>query len=333
MVGPGRRLGRRGRRGRRPLPAAGRPALRPRAAAGLGAGRRTRTAVPCWSPRARPRWSWTGASTSRTRRTADAGGAVRRGGPGGRRGRPRRPRASRRRAAADEHGPDARRVPDLRRPPEGRRRRRPSPSSSGSGSRSRSSPATTAWWPPRCARTSASTAPGVLSGAELEALDDDQLEAAIADDDGLRPDQPRPEVADHQGGAPHRQGRGVPRRRGQRRRGPAPRRRRDLGGLGDRRGQGRRRRRAARQGPRGAGRRRHGGPAHLRQHHEVRPDGHVVELRQHVQRRRRLGVPVLPARCCRRRSSSTTCSTTPDSWSSRPTGSTPRRWPGRRRGT
>ena len=41
--------------------------------------------------------------------------------------------------------------------------------------------------------------------------------------------------------------------------------------------------------------RRHGGPADLRQHHEVRPDGDVVELRQHVQRRRRLGVPDVPA--------------------------------------
>ena len=92
---------------------------------------------------------------------------------------------------------------------------------------------------------------GVLSGAEVEALDDDHLEAAILDHDGVRPDRPRPEVADHQGGPPHRQGRGLPGRRGQRRRGAAPRRCRDLGGLGNRRGQGRRRRGAARQGPRG----------------------------------------------------------------------------------
>ena len=37
--------------------------------------------------------------------------------------------------------------------------------------------------------------------------------------------------------------------------------------------------------------------------------------------------------CCRRRSSSTICSTTPASWSSRPTGWTRRHWPVRRRGT
>ena len=37
------------------------------------------------------------------------------------------------------------------------------------------------------------------------------------------------------------------------------------------------------------------GPAHLRQHAQVRPDGDVVELRQHVQRGRRVAVPVVPA--------------------------------------
>ena len=36
-------------------------------------------------------------------------------------------------------------------------------------------------------------------------------------------------------------------------------------------------------------------PAHLRQHAQVRADGDVVELRQHVQRRRRIAVPVVPA--------------------------------------
>jgi Mg2+-importing ATPase len=34
---------------------------------------------------------------------------------------------------------------------------------------------------------------------------------------------------------------------------------------------------------------------HLRQHHQVRADGHVEQLRQHVQRGRRVGVPAVPA--------------------------------------
>jgi magnesium-transporting ATPase (P-type) len=55
---------------------------------------------------------------------------------------------------------------------------------------------------------------------------------------------------------------------------------------------------------------RHGRPPHLRQHHEVRADGDFLQLREHVQRGRRR----CSCRCCRRRSSSTTCSTTPASW-------------------
>ena len=47
VVGPGGGSGGRGRRRRRRLPAAGRPSLRPRAPAGLGAGRRTLTASRC----------------------------------------------------------------------------------------------------------------------------------------------------------------------------------------------------------------------------------------------------------------------------------------------
>ena len=41
--------------------------------------------------------------------------------------------------------------------------------------------------------------------------------------------------------------------------------------------------------------RRRRGPAHLRQHHQVRADGHVEQLRQHVQRGRRLGGADVPA--------------------------------------
>ena len=44
--------------------------------------------------------------------------------------------------------------------------------------------------------------------------------------------------------------------------------------------------------PRRRGRR---GPANLRQHDQVRPDGDLVELREHVQRRRRVAVSELPA--------------------------------------
>ena len=88
---------------------------------------------------------------------------------------------------------------------------------------------------------------------------------------------------------------GLPRRRRQRRPGAARRRRRHLGRHRHRRRQGRRRRHPAREGPRGAGRRGHGGPADLRQHDQVRADGHVEQLRQHVQRGGGLGGAAVPA--------------------------------------
>ena len=50
---------------------------------------------------------------------------------------------------------------------------------------------------------------GVLSGEEVEALDDDGLEAAHLDHDGLRTDRARSEVPNHQGGPSDRKGRGV----------------------------------------------------------------------------------------------------------------------------
>ena len=115
------------------------------------------------------------------------------------------------------------------------------------------------------------------------------------DDDDLRAGRSRSEVAAHQGGAPYRRRRRVPRRRRQRRGGAARRRRRDLGRLRDRCREGRGRHRPARQGPRRARRRRHGGAPDLRQHAQVRADGHVVELREHVQRGRRDAVPPVPA--------------------------------------
>ena len=56
---------------------------------------------------------------------------------------------------------------------------------------------------------------GVLTGEEVEALDDDGLEAAILTTTVFATDRPRSEVPDHQGGPSDRKGRGVPRRRGQ----------------------------------------------------------------------------------------------------------------------
>ncbi len=113
--------------------------------------------------------------------------------------------------------------------------------------------------------------------------------------DRVRPGHPGGQGPPDQASAGHRGGRGLPRRRGERRRGPARRRRRYLGRLRRRRGQGRRRHRAAGEGPGRAGRGGGGGPAHLLQHHQVRADGNVVELRQHVQRGGRLGLPEVPA--------------------------------------
>ena len=88
----------------------------------------------------------------------------------------------------------------------------------------------------------------------------------------------------------------LPRRRRQRRGRAARRRRRHLG-----RGRDRRRARTpptsccstktSACSPTGIVR----GPAHLRQHDQVRADGDLVELREHVQRRRRVAVPVVPA--------------------------------------
>ena len=162
------------------------------------------------------------------------------------------------------------------------------------GGRSRSSPGTTARSPPRCARRSALECTGVLSGQEVEALDDDRLEAAILTTTvfaRISPDQKSRIIK-----VARRTGKDVAflGRRGQRCRGVAPRRRRHLGGLRNGRGQGRRRRGAARQGSRRPGGRRHGGSPHLRQHDEVRPHGHLVELRQHVQCGRRICVPDVP---------------------------------------
>ena len=225
--------------------------------------------------------------------------------------------ATRRRAGA--HGgdcrrrtrPDPRRVPRVPRPTQTVRRHLDRTARASSASPSRSSPATTPSSPRPCAAPSALTTGGTLTGTDLDALDEAQLAERSERSHDLRPGQPRAEGAHPAGPTRRRVGGRVPRRRRQRRPRPASRRRRDLGRLGDRRRQGRRRHHPARTRPRRARRRRRRGPPHLRQHHQVRADGHVVELREHVQRHRRRRVPPVPARCSRSRSCSTTFCTTP----------------------
>ena len=135
----------------------------------------------------------------------------------------------------------------------------------------------------------------VLTGAEIDAMDDAGLGARIATDARVRARESGSEVADHQGDAPIRPRRRVSRRRRQRRGRAAPRRCRHLRGLSDGCRQGRCRYRAAREGSRCARRRRRRRPSRLRQHDQVRPDGDVIELRQHVQRRGRLGLSLVPS--------------------------------------
>ena len=132
---------------------------------------------------------------------------------------------------------------------------------------------------------------------------------AAADHD-LRPRDARAEVTRDQGATAARRGRGVPGRRGQRCGGAARRRRGDLGRQRDRRRQGRGRHRPARQGPRDPRGRHHRRAADVRQHDQVRADGHLVELREHVQRKARRRSSSASCRCCPSRSCSTTSSTT-----------------------
>ena len=125
----------------------------------------------------------------------------------------------------------------------------------------------------------------------------------------------------------------LPRRRGQRRAGPALRRCRDIGRHRHRRGQGRGRRGAAGEGSRCArgGCRR--GPAHLRQHDQVRPDGDVEQLRQHVQRRRGVGGAAVPADAARADPAQQPALRQRRSWRSPPTASTRSNCTRRRTGT
>ena len=76
-----------------------------------------------------------------------------------------------------------------------------------------------------------------------------------------------------------------------------------------------------------------GGPPDLRQHAQVRADGDVVATSGTCSAPPGRPCSCRSCRCCRRRSCSTTCSTTPASWRSRPTAWTRRSWPGRPPGT
>ena len=220
------------------------------------------------------------------------------------------------RTSLDRRGrarPRARRVPDLR-----RSARRPTPPRplrpprAARTSRSRSSPATTTASPSKVCATSAWPSTGRCTGARARRPrrrpDSSPRCRATTIFARVTPEQKSRIIQAQRalGTTVGFLGDGVNDARR-----AARRRRRHLGRHRHRRRQGRRRHRPARQGPRRPRRRRRRGPAHLRQHHQVRADGHVVELREHVQRRRRLAVPAASCRCCRRRSCSTTCSTTP----------------------
>ena len=125
--------GRRGRPGGRRLRATGRPSLRPRTAAGLGAGHRPRRQTAA-DHQGRPR-SDPGSLRERSgRRPTRPGGTFFWRGPSGSRGRP----TGRGRPGAHRQGRgrvDADRVPDLRGPPQSRRRllHRPAPTAGSRG--------------------------------------------------------------------------------------------------------------------------------------------------------------------------------------------------------
>jgi Mg2+-importing ATPase len=141
--------------------------------------------------------------------------------------RPRAPRPYRRqRAKADARG-----IPDVRRPAEGRRRglHRPARTAGRAGEDHHRGQRPGSSHGVRADR-------GELRGSAQRRRDRiARRRPARGSDPGhdrVRPDHPGPEVTDHQGRAPHREGRGVPGRRGERRGGTASRRRRDLSRLG-----------------------------------------------------------------------------------------------------
>ena len=163
-----------------------------------------------------------------------------------------------------------------------------------SGSPSRSSPVTTRPSPKRSAPTS-DCPPVPRSPGPTSTPSTTRPRRRDRHHHRLRPDHPGTESAHRPGSSAHRWRRRVPRRRRQRRARPARRRRRHLRRHRHRCGQGCRRRDPAREGPRRTRRRRGGRPPDLRQHDQVRADGHLQQLREHVQRRWRLDNPAVPA--------------------------------------
>ena len=230
--------------------------------------------------------------------------------------------------------PDARRLPGVPRPAQGRRRRPPSPSSRASASRSRSSPATTPSSPTRSVATSGSPSGGTLTGADLDRLDDDALAAAIRRTTifaRVSPDQKSAVLSRSRGARARRWpssatasttlSRCIQPTSASRSTSATDVAKdaadivlldKDLGVLADGIAEGRR---------------------IFANTIKYVLMGDLIELREHVQRRRARRCSCRSCRCSRRRSCSTTSSTTPARWRSRPIASTRRRWPGRPHGT
>ena len=136
---------------------------------------------------------------------------------------------------------------------------------------------------------------GTITGAEMETLDDNAFDDAAQNNTifaRISPEQKARLVVSlrRTGRSVGFLGDGVKRCAGATRC-----RRRDLGRHRHRRRQGRRRRGVAGKGPRCARLRCRRGPAHFRQHHQVRADGHIKQFRQHVQRGRGVGRALVPA--------------------------------------
>ena len=127
---------------------------------------------------------------------------------------------------------------------------------------------------------------------------------------GVRPCLSAAEEPHPPGPPPPRPRGGLPRGRDQRRPVAPHRRRWHLGVHRSGRGARGGRHRAPRAEPRGPPRRHRRGPEVLRERHEVPPDGHELELREHAQHGRGLGLPPVPADAPDPESSSTTSSTT-----------------------
>ena len=125
-------------------------------------------------------------------------------------------------------------------------------------------------------RRSASRPSRIVLGAELERMSDDALVAVAEQDRRLRARLAGPEEPDHPRAEAQGPRRRLHRRRDQRRAVAPRRRRRDLGLERRGRGEGGGRHHPAREEPGGDSARRDRGAQELRQHHQVRADGHAA---------------------------------------------------------